>query len=229
MTEDRRGRGRPRGRSERGRQTRERLYRAALRLFAERGYEATTLRDIGDEAGVSAALVYRYFEGKSDVVMALYDELSGTYATRAAAAPAGPWAGRFLFALEASLEVLGPHRDTLSALTALLVADPERGVLASPMSPARARVEQAFIDAVVGASDAPPAPLGPALGRLLYLAHLALILWWLLDRSPAQRATHELLKTVRAGAPMLALALKLPEAEALVVRLEALVSDAFGA
>ena len=38
-------------------------------------------------------------------------------------------------------------------------------------------------------SDAPKQPLAAALGRLLYLVHLAVLLWWLLDKSSNQRAT----------------------------------------
>ena len=34
----------------------------------------------------------------------------------------------------------------------------------------------------------PKPPLATAIGRLLYLVHLAVLLWWLLDRSPKQRA-----------------------------------------
>ena len=53
---------------------RDTLYAAALRLIAKRGYEAATLRDIAAEAGVSPALLYRYFPGKHAVVLALYEE-----------------------------------------------------------------------------------------------------------------------------------------------------------
>ena len=53
----------------------------------------------------------------------------------------------------------------------------------------RLRVQQVFEEAVVGSSDAPKPPLSEALGRLLYLVHLAVLLWRLLDKSSNQRAT----------------------------------------
>ena len=53
--------------------------RTAMQLIAARGYEATTLRDIAKEAGVSVGLLYRYFPSKQAVVIALYDELSSDY------------------------------------------------------------------------------------------------------------------------------------------------------
>jgi AcrR family transcriptional regulator len=45
--------------------SRDRLLRAAEELFAERGYERTTVRDIGASAGVDPALIARYFGSKS--------------------------------------------------------------------------------------------------------------------------------------------------------------------
>ena len=72
----RRKRGRPPGPTAQGAAARDRLYDTAIELIAARGYEATTLRDIAKEAGVSVGLLYRYFPSKQAVVIALYDELS---------------------------------------------------------------------------------------------------------------------------------------------------------
>lgn len=50
--------------------TRSALRAAAGRLFAQRGYEKTTIRDVAREAGVTERTVYRYFEGKEDLFAA---------------------------------------------------------------------------------------------------------------------------------------------------------------
>jgi O-antigen/teichoic acid export membrane protein len=67
-----------------------------------------------------------------------------------------------------------------------------------------------FIAAVSGASDAPQPELAAALGRVLYTAHLGVVLWWLLDKTPRQSATNQLLNQLEQllpfAAPMLALA-----------------------
>ena len=55
------GPGRPRGRTPQGDGTRKRLYEKAITLISERGYEATTLRDVAQAADVSVGLIYRYF------------------------------------------------------------------------------------------------------------------------------------------------------------------------
>ncbi|MFV0494503.1 TetR/AcrR family transcriptional regulator, partial [Mycobacterium sp.] len=54
-----------------GRQTRHAIELAARKLFAERGFHATTLADITSAAGKSPAVFYRYFTDKEDLLAAL--------------------------------------------------------------------------------------------------------------------------------------------------------------
>ena len=54
-----------------GRQTRKAIELAARRLFAERGCHGTTLADITSAAGKSAAVFYRYFDDKEDLLASL--------------------------------------------------------------------------------------------------------------------------------------------------------------
>ena len=222
----RRKRGRPPGQTSRGVAARDRLYATAMQLIAARGYEATTLRDIASEAGVSIGLLYRYFPSKQAVVIALYDELSSEYDRRAADLPAGRWRDRFVFALRASLEVLEPHRVALRALTPILVGDPEEGIFSAATAFSRVRVQRVFERAVIESSDAPKQPLAGALGRLLYLVHLAVLLWWLLDRSARQRATATLLSVTGQILPSAALALRVPPVRRFVLSFDGLVRDA---
>ncbi len=51
----------------------ERILSAARKLFAEKGYEGTTVRDICDEAGVNISLVSYHFGGKERVLHALFE------------------------------------------------------------------------------------------------------------------------------------------------------------
>lgn len=49
----------------------DRLVFAAAEVFAERGFEAATVQQIAERAGVSAGLLYRYFPGKADLARAI--------------------------------------------------------------------------------------------------------------------------------------------------------------
>lgn len=221
-----RGRGRPRGTTALGETTRQKLYETAIGLIAERGYAETTLRDVADAAGVSPGLLYRYFPNKRAVVLGLYDQLSLEQLSRAAAMPGGSWRDRFVFTLELSLSVLKPHRRTLSALIPVMISNEEDGLFGSATAFSRQRVQRVFQDAVVGAKDAPKGELPAALGRLLYLLHLAVILWWLLDRSPSQRATTALVALTKQLLPMASLALKVKRVGAIVLAGDRLFAEA---
>jgi len=50
--------------------TRDHIERVALQLFAQRGYEGTTIEDIAEAAGISGRTFFRYFPAKEDVVFA---------------------------------------------------------------------------------------------------------------------------------------------------------------
>jgi AcrR family transcriptional regulator len=66
-TDDKRGRP---GRARDAAATKQALLAAAQSLFGERGFEATTIRDIGDRAGVDPALIARYYGSKADLYIA---------------------------------------------------------------------------------------------------------------------------------------------------------------
>ena len=185
--------------------------------MARDGYDTTTLRGIG--------LLYRYFPSKRAVIFALYEELSAEYVRRASAMKAGKWRDRFMFALGASLDVLEPHRSTLRGLIPVLVGDPEEGLFGQRAAFSRLRVQGVFEDAVLGATDAPAASVAEAVGRLLYLVHLAVLMWWLLDRTPKQRATATLVLLVQQILPSAALTLRLPSIRRFVVSLDGLVLE----
>ncbi|MGL4290773.1 MAG: TetR/AcrR family transcriptional regulator [Phreatobacter sp.] len=71
------------------RQTRERISEAAMTLFLENGFEATTVDDIAAKADVSKRSFFDYFATKEDVVFAWQDIFGTALEAAVAARPAG--------------------------------------------------------------------------------------------------------------------------------------------
>ncbi|MET7904306.1 helix-turn-helix domain-containing protein [Streptomyces sp. NPDC005336] len=55
--------------------TRQRIQDVALTLFAERGYEKTSLREIAEHLEVTKAALYYHFKTKEDIVISLFQDL----------------------------------------------------------------------------------------------------------------------------------------------------------
>ncbi len=53
--------------------TKERIFETALDLFAEKGYEATSIRDITKAVGLSVAAFYNHFASKNELLQAIYN------------------------------------------------------------------------------------------------------------------------------------------------------------
>jgi TetR/AcrR family acrAB operon transcriptional repressor len=61
-------------RTRRGPLTRQQILDASLRLFSERGFARTTVRDIARQAGITDAAIYYHFESKRELLEALVEE-----------------------------------------------------------------------------------------------------------------------------------------------------------
>ena len=104
--------------------TRDRIRAAALRLFSEQGYDATTVEQIAAAAGVSHMTFFRYFPTKEDA--ALSDSYDPLLAGLLAQTPATwPLADRIRTALLQGLRQLhDADRGTLLAQNKLIIATP---------------------------------------------------------------------------------------------------------
>nr|WP_320050952.1 CerR family C-terminal domain-containing protein [uncultured Desulfuromonas sp.] len=56
---------------------RERIEQTALKLFADKGFKATTIRDICSKSGVSVALIHYHYKNKNGLYEALLDRVIG--------------------------------------------------------------------------------------------------------------------------------------------------------
>lgn len=209
--------------------TRARILTAALELFAQKGYQATTLRDIATAAEVSLGLTYRYFQAKEELIVAVYERCADEFAVWAAELAPGPVNKRFATALRADLKHLEPLRDGFSALFQVgLNPDSEIAVLGPKVAGIRNVVWNTFLSVILGSKDAPKPKQAAELATLFYAAHLMVILFWLQDSSDGQSKTQELIDFAEDLVGKLRPVLGFPITAKLLTRFIDIISPMFG-
>jgi AcrR family transcriptional regulator len=96
---------------------------AAMALFAERGFEETTVDEIAVEVGMSSRSVFRYFPTKEDIVVGHLDEIGDKLATALEARPVdeAPWVA-LRHAMRPHLQDIATNADSMLA-TALMLSN----------------------------------------------------------------------------------------------------------
>jgi len=177
--------------------TRRKIYEAALELFREKGFEQTTMRDIATQAGVALGGAYYYFSAKDAIVLAFYRQTQESSHEGILEALAGhkKLRDRIRCVLEKRLELLEPNRKFCAAL---LRHAPDGADPLSPFSEESRPIREHAIEhmriAVEGGDVRVPADLKPRLPYLLWLYQMALIMFWLYDRSSGQERTRRLME-----------------------------------
>ncbi|HET6309532.1 MAG TPA: TetR family transcriptional regulator [Candidatus Nitrosotalea sp.] len=183
-------------RTKRGENSRAVIFKAALDLFQERGYEATTMRAIAERAGVSLGSSYHYFASKEHLVLEFYRHTHDLQ-------------------LEVVTPLLGRERDLATRLRgtirALVVTcEPFHAVagsifstVANPSSPLnpfgptakplRDEVIGLYAEVMSGSDARLPADVAAELPLLLWLYQMGILYFWVLDKSPGRLRTLEVI------------------------------------
>lgn len=181
-------------RTNKGQKTRAALLDAAIELFSERGFEATTMRDISSACGRSPGLIYRYFDSKEALAVALYWRICDAWVETFDALEPGPVSQRFAHATRDALSSFDGKRDTLARLGAALLIEPgRRDALSAPHSASRARRADAFVRLVEGSTDIPSTHSTEALARLFERLHVLVLLCWVIEDHPDAPAANTLI------------------------------------
>ena len=186
-------------RTTKGQRTRAKILDVALGLFREHGYEATTMRMIADEAGVSVGNAYYYFPSKEHLVQGFYGRLreEHTIAAEPILAQLTDLEQRLAGVLHALVDVAEPYWK-LSGHLFRAAADPS-----SPLNPfsdesraTRARATQMMGEVLYGSTTRVPDDLDAEMPELLWLLQMAIVLFWIHDASPNRRRTRALIDKV---------------------------------
>ncbi len=177
--------------------TRTLILDTALRLFAERGYERTTMRAIAAEAGVSVGNAYYYFDSKEHLIQGFYQRIGAEHAAASedVLAAEQDFGARLSGVMAVWLDIAAPYH-RFGAQFFRNAADPA-GPL-SPFAPESAPAREAAIaimrNVVDGAGVRMDPHLRPELPELLWLYQMGVVLYWVHDRSPGCARTRALLE-----------------------------------
>ncbi|WP_030159531.1 TetR/AcrR family transcriptional regulator [Streptomyces sp. NRRL S-244] len=89
--------------------TRQRIQDVALELFAEQGYEKTSLREIAERLEVTKAALYYHFKTKEDIIISVFEDLTRPIDELI------DWAKRQPRTLETKREVLRRYSEAMAA------------------------------------------------------------------------------------------------------------------
>jgi AcrR family transcriptional regulator len=177
-------------------ETRQRILSAALKLFHDRGFEAATMRDIAEEAGVATGAAYYYFPSKDAIVMEFYRRSSDEMQPKieAALATATGLEQPLYQLIRVKWDHFAPHRGVLRALLRN-GADP-----AYPLSPFSSQTREIrevdtgwFRRIVADGGVRIPKDLEPHLPDVLWFFQMGVIYFWVIDESPRQANSDRLL------------------------------------
>lgn len=180
--------------TEKGELTRNTILGSALELFRDKGFEATTMRDVANHAGVALGAAYYYFDSKNSIVMGFYERAQEHLAPLLdqSLANAKGLHDRLRAVIQVKFEYFAADRKLLGALSAHI--DPNHPL--SPFSKETRRIRDQdigfFSRAVENAKVRIPEDLKVHLPRLLWLYQMALLLFWVYDSSLKQERTMKL-------------------------------------
>jgi AcrR family transcriptional regulator len=218
----------------RAQQTRTAIVEAALALFRERGYDATTMREIAARAGVSTGNAYYYFGSKEELIQEFYatshaEHLAASRALLAAEGGPDELGARLRATLRALIDVLEPYH-AFAAMFYKHAAEPSSPL--SPFSKESSSAREAEIglyrDLVNGSSARMPADVRERLPELLWLLQMGVILYWVHDTSPGCARTYHLIDVTAPVAARLIAATRIPMLRSTVGDLAALFDDLRG-
>ncbi|MES3000900.1 MAG: TetR/AcrR family transcriptional regulator [Pseudomonadota bacterium] len=97
------------------RERRKLLVAAAVRVFKDKGFHETTVRDIGREADMTQGTIYNYVESKDDILYLVCDQIVSEYQdeTRKALDNSSDPRQRVRSAVRAVCEVMDKHQDEI--------------------------------------------------------------------------------------------------------------------
>ena len=160
-------------RARRGPLTRKQILDASLRLFSEKGFARTSVRDIAQAAGITDAAIYYHFDSKRDLFEALFEErgITSALSELEQAAVTQPPLETLTSIAVAALGIMQRNRDFMKVLFSEAmsedpVATEDYRLVTERWRKGQARILREFVQQ----GDLPPIDVGVAARQLVVLS-----------------------------------------------------------
>ncbi|MGY4957057.1 TetR/AcrR family transcriptional regulator [Streptomyces nigrescens] len=148
---------------------RSQLLDTGAQLFAAKPYDEVLMEEIAERAGISRALLYRYFPNKRDLFAAVYQQAADRLLTRTELDPARPVGEQLRAGLDAHIDYFAANRNTVLAANRVLAGDP---VIQTVITDELTELRRRLLDST-GLGDGPGEPVSAALmGWLVFVRTL---------------------------------------------------------
>jgi AcrR family transcriptional regulator len=180
--------------TEKGEQTRTAIFECALQLFREKGFDATTMRDVAAQAGVALGGAYYYFPSKEAIIQAYYEVVQAEHDRRVLLALADKkldLRARIQFAMQSKFDILKNDRKLLGVVFRY-TGEPDHPLSCLSAGTAHIRRESIEIFSRAIGDEKLPKDLRQLLPVALWALQMGLLILFIYDTSPNQQRTRRL-------------------------------------
>jgi AcrR family transcriptional regulator len=180
--------------TEKGEQTRKAIFASALQLFREKGFDATTMRDIAESAKVALGAAYYYFPSKEAIIQAYYGVVQAEHnriVDEAVASGTLNLRERLKIAMQTKLDIVREDRKLLGVVFRYS-GEPEHPLSCLGPATERTRRESIEIFSKAIGDEHMPKDLRELLPLALWALQMGMLILFIYDNSPGQQRTRKL-------------------------------------
>lgn len=179
-------------------QTFEKVLRVATEQFRTKGYHNTTMRDLAKESGMGLGALYYYFRSKEELVLRFYEHSSQESLAIFRSLPEPPQnlADGVLRFTRLKIEHLTPYRELLRVVMKEAVDPASTLSVFHPNSAVVLTNNVGLLQEMVELWGVERGTEALEMARALWMGQMAILAYWLHDRSPNYAATERAIETL---------------------------------
>jgi AcrR family transcriptional regulator len=180
--------------TEKGELTRNTILETALQLFRDKGFDATTMRDVAAQAGVALGAAYYYFPSKEAIIQAYYEVVQAEHNRRVADAIANrdmDLKERMQLAMKSKLDIVQNDRKLLGVVFRYS-GEPDHPLSCLGAATAETRRESIEVFSRTIEQERLPKDLQQLLSIALWALQMGVLILFIYDDSPHQERTRKL-------------------------------------